>query len=94
MATVVKKTLMTLLHSDEVESNPLTMTDEQILDQIYSTHVHNSDTKFDAASLFTLAHNTLARSTHIVDSVVQVYILYIIHLLLLMINFSFKLIKI
>jgi hypothetical protein len=53
------------------------MTDEQILDQIYSTHVHNSDTKFDAASLFTLAHNTLARSTHIVDSVVQVYILYI-----------------
>ncbi|WJX18813.1 hypothetical protein P8452_08576 [Trifolium repens] len=71
MATVIKKTLKTLLHSDEVENNPLTMTDEQILDQIYSTHVHNSDTKFDAASLFTLAHNTLARSTHIVDSVVQ-----------------------
>lgn len=73
MATIIKGTLKTLLSAGEIESNPLTMSDDQILDQIYSTHVH-SDTKFDAASLFTLAQNTLARSTHIVDSVVQVYI--------------------
>jgi len=61
-----------LLPNAENERNPLTMSDEQILEQIYSTHVH-SDTKFDVDSLFTLVENTLRRSTRIVDNVVQVY---------------------
>jgi len=55
----------------ENELNPLTMSDEQILEQIYSTHVH-SDTKFDVDSLLTLVENILRRSTNIVDNVVQV----------------------
>ncbi|CAJ1976490.1 unnamed protein product [Sphenostylis stenocarpa] len=59
-----------LLQNAENERNPLTMSDEQILEQIYSTHVH-SDTKFDVASLFILVENTLRRSTHIVDNFVQ-----------------------
>ncbi|XP_027936338.1 protein SIEVE ELEMENT OCCLUSION B-like [Vigna unguiculata] len=54
----------------ENELNPLTMSDEQILEQIYSTHVH-SDTKFDVDSLLTLVENILRRSTNIVDNVVQ-----------------------
>jgi len=61
-----------LLPNAENERNPLTMSDEQILEQIYSTHVHG-DTKFDVDSLFTLVENTLRRSTRIVDNVVQVY---------------------
>ncbi|KAK7268775.1 hypothetical protein RIF29_21483 [Crotalaria pallida] len=67
---VLKSSLQTLLKADESENNPLLMSDEQILEQIYSTHVH-SDTKFDVNSLFTLVQNTLRRSTHIVDNVVQ-----------------------
>ncbi|KOM27727.1 hypothetical protein LR48_Vigan457s000500 [Vigna angularis] len=59
-----------LLQNAENERNPLIMSDEQILEQIYSTHVH-SDTKFDVDSLLTLVENTLRRSTHIVDNVVQ-----------------------
>ncbi|XP_014511867.1 protein SIEVE ELEMENT OCCLUSION B [Vigna radiata var. radiata] len=59
-----------LLQNAENERNPLTMSDEQILEEIYSTHVH-SDTKFDVDSLLTLVENTLRRSTHIVDNVVQ-----------------------
>jgi hypothetical protein len=78
MATIIKGTLQTLLSAGEVENSPLTMSDDQILDQICSTHVH-SDIKLYAASLFTLTQNTLARSTHIVDSVVQVYIHINIH---------------
>lgn len=57
------------------EHNPLTMSDDQILEHIISTHVH-SDTKFDVAPLFSLVDNTLTRSTHIVDSVVQVHFLF------------------
>lgn len=68
-----KSSLKSLLQKGENEHNPLTMSDEQILEQIYSTHVH-SDTKFDVDSLFTLVENTLRRSTHIVDNFVQVYI--------------------
>lgn len=66
-----KSSLKSLLQKGENEHNPLTMSDEQILEQIYSTHVH-SDTKFDVDSLFTLVENTLRRSTHIVDNLVQV----------------------
>ncbi|TKY58192.1 sieve element occlusion s [Spatholobus suberectus] len=66
-----KSSLKSLFHNPaNNEHNPLTMSDEQILDQIYSIHVH-SDTKFDVDSLFTLVENTLRRSTHIVDNVVQ-----------------------
>ncbi|XP_054794691.1 protein SIEVE ELEMENT OCCLUSION B-like [Prosopis cineraria] len=54
----------------EGEHNPLTMSDDQILEEIISTHVH-SDTKLDVGPLFSLVDNTLTRSTHIVDSVVQ-----------------------
>ncbi|KAJ1409428.1 Sieve element occlusion, N-terminal [Sesbania bispinosa] len=50
--------------------NPLTMSDEHILEEIYSTHVH-SDTKFDVDSLYTLVDNILKHSTHIVDNIVQ-----------------------
>ncbi|XP_020222268.1 protein SIEVE ELEMENT OCCLUSION B [Cajanus cajan] len=68
--TSSKLSLKSLLQGADNEHNPLTMSDEQILEQIYSTHVH-SDTKFDVASLFILVENTLRRSTHIVDNVVQ-----------------------
>ncbi|OIV90685.1 hypothetical protein TanjilG_23798 [Lupinus angustifolius] len=54
----------------ENENNPLTLSDEQILGQIYSTHVH-SDSKFDAGTLFTLVENVITCSTYIVDNVVQ-----------------------
>ncbi|KAK7268778.1 hypothetical protein RIF29_21486 [Crotalaria pallida] len=62
----------TPLAADENKINLFLMSDEQILEQINSsiTHVH-TDTKFDANSLFTLVQNTLRRSTHIVDNVVQ-----------------------
>ncbi|KAG4997794.1 hypothetical protein AAZX31_10G175500 [Glycine max] len=67
-----KHSQVSLFHrtSSEGEHNPLNMSDEQILEQIYSTHVH-SHTKFDVDSLFILVENTLRRSTLIVDNVVQ-----------------------
>ncbi|KAK7344015.1 hypothetical protein VNO77_13213 [Canavalia gladiata] len=69
MAT--KHSLISLFHrTSESEHNPLTMTDEQIMEQIYSTHVH-SHTKFDVDSLFILVENTLRHSTHMVDNVAQ-----------------------
>ncbi|KAI4317947.1 hypothetical protein L6164_025768 [Bauhinia variegata] len=72
MAHTTKLSLKSLLHFGESEHNPLTLSDEQILDQIYSTHVHDhTDTKLDVNSLFTLVENILKRSTHIVDNVVQ-----------------------
>ncbi|XP_028804339.1 protein SIEVE ELEMENT OCCLUSION B [Neltuma alba] len=66
MAGIIKA----ILNHGEHEHNPLTLSDEQILDQIYTTHVH-SDAKFDVAPLFDLVDNILKRSTHIVDNVVQ-----------------------
>ncbi|XP_020222813.1 protein SIEVE ELEMENT OCCLUSION B isoform X2 [Cajanus cajan] len=68
-----KHSLKSLFHrtsETSSEHNPLSMSDEQILEQIYSTHVH-SHTKFDVDSLFILVENTLRRSTLIVDTVVQ-----------------------
>ncbi|XP_061371209.1 protein SIEVE ELEMENT OCCLUSION B-like [Gastrolobium bilobum] len=66
-----KLSLKALLgQTTESEHNPLTMSDEQILEQIYSTHVH-THTNFDVSSLFTLVDNTLKRSTQIVDNIVQ-----------------------
>ena len=60
-------------NGDIIDHNPLTMSDEHILEEIYSTHVH-SDTKFDAEYLFNIAGNILTRSTHVVDNFVQVCI--------------------
>ncbi|AES61017.1 putative sieve element occlusion [Medicago truncatula] len=57
-------------NGDIIDHNPLTMSDEHILEEIYSTHVH-SDTKFDAEYLFNIAGNILTRSTHVVDNFVQ-----------------------
>ncbi|XP_057755683.1 protein SIEVE ELEMENT OCCLUSION B-like [Arachis stenosperma] len=64
---VHKLSLKSLLQTADRDHNPLAMSDEQILEQIYSTHVH-SDTKFDVDSLFTLVYTTLRRSTSIVDN--------------------------
>ncbi|KAI4317948.1 hypothetical protein L6164_025769 [Bauhinia variegata] len=57
-------------HDHDKDRNPLTLSDEQILEEIYETHVH-SDTKFDIESLFILVDNILKRSTHVVDGVLQ-----------------------
>ena len=46
------------------------MSDQQILEKVYATHLH-TDTKFDADSLFTLVDIILQGSTHIVDNVLQ-----------------------
>ncbi|KAI4345729.1 hypothetical protein L6164_012827 [Bauhinia variegata] len=55
------------------DHNPLTMSDEQILEQIIPTHhAHNlGDTKLDVDSLFILVENILKQSTHVSDDVVQ-----------------------
>ncbi|KAK7285232.1 hypothetical protein RJT34_19996 [Clitoria ternatea] len=69
MANLVKSVIN--LHIGATDHhNPLTMSDEQILELIYSTHVH-SDIKFDVDSLFSLVHIILKHSTCIVDNVVQ-----------------------
>jgi hypothetical protein len=62
-----------------IDHNPLTMSDEHILEEIYSTHVH-SDTKFDVESLFNIAGTILVRSTHVVDNIVQVCTIFYMHL--------------
>ena len=48
-----------------------TLSDQDILNQIYSTHVHD-DEKFDVESLFIVVENILKRATSIVDNVVLV----------------------
>jgi hypothetical protein len=50
------------------ELTELTMSDHDIMNQIYATHVHG-DEKFDVDSLFILVENILKRSTLIVDNV-------------------------
>ncbi|CAJ2628068.1 unnamed protein product [Trifolium pratense] len=60
MAGLVR-TFLTKQHvliSEINDHNPLTMSDELILEEIYSTHVH-SHTKFDAESLFNIAAEIL-----------------------------------
>lgn len=49
-----------------------TSTDQEILSQIYATHVHD-DEKFDVESLFIIVENILKRATQIVDNVVLVW---------------------
>jgi hypothetical protein len=55
------------------ELSVLSMSDEQIMNQIYATHVH-ADEKFDADSLFVVVENVLKRATLIVDNAVMVNI--------------------
>ncbi|KAI4317949.1 hypothetical protein L6164_025770 [Bauhinia variegata] len=66
----IGNTLSSLFNHDDKDPNPLTLSDEQISEEIYTTHVH-SDIKLDVDSLFSLSENILERSTHIVDNVVQ-----------------------
>ncbi|XP_057948275.1 protein SIEVE ELEMENT OCCLUSION B-like [Malania oleifera] len=57
-------------HATEERVSLLTLSDEKILEQIYTTHVHGDD-KFDVDSLFVVVENTLKHATHIVDNYVQ-----------------------
>ncbi len=57
----------------KTEPSVLTMPDDQIMNHIYATHVHN-DEKFDVDSLFVVVENILKRATAVVDNVVLVYI--------------------
>jgi hypothetical protein len=80
MADLVKIFLRKPIVVSEInDHNPLTMSDEHILEEIYSTHVH-SDTKFDVESLFNIAGSILVRSTHVVDNIVQVCTIFYMHL--------------
>ncbi|CAL5207981.1 unnamed protein product [Lathyrus oleraceus] len=51
-------------------SNPLSWTDDKILETVYITHVHTGE-RFDVESLFILTSNILKRSTAVADSVVS-----------------------
>ncbi|KAG6668728.1 hypothetical protein CIPAW_01G191700 [Carya illinoinensis] len=53
----------------KAEINVLTMSDDQIMNTIYATHVHG-DEKFDVDSLFVVTENILQRATHLVENVV------------------------
>ncbi|XP_028804343.1 protein SIEVE ELEMENT OCCLUSION B [Neltuma alba] len=67
----LRRSLRSLLQSEDEEvQNPLTMSDQEILEKVYATHVP-SDTKFDADSLFTIVNIILRGSTHIVDNVLE-----------------------
>ncbi|KAK7847122.1 protein sieve element occlusion b [Quercus suber] len=46
-----------------------TLSDHEILNQIYTTHVHD-DEKFDVESLFIIVENILKRATVVVDNIV------------------------
>ncbi|XP_057425082.1 protein SIEVE ELEMENT OCCLUSION B-like [Lotus japonicus] len=76
MANVVVSAVNTIFGGGNKEQpnkaahNPLTLSDDQILEEIYSTHVH-SDAKFDVNSLFSVVDNIVERSTRIADNVVQ-----------------------
>nr|POF06212.1 protein sieve element occlusion b [Quercus suber] len=50
-----------------------TLSDHEILNQIYTTHVHD-DEKFDVESLFIIVENILKRATVVVDNIVLVNI--------------------
>ena len=54
----------------------LTMSDEQIMNYIYATHVHADDDNFDEDSLFAIVENILKHATIVADNVMLVYISY------------------
>jgi hypothetical protein len=61
----------------EGELSVLTMSDDQIMNEVHVTHDYDhADETFDADSLFRVAQNILKRATRIVDNMVQVYISY------------------
>ncbi|KAK7847121.1 hypothetical protein CFP56_007138 [Quercus suber] len=47
-----------------------TLSEQEILNQIYSTHHVHDDEKFDVESLFIIVENILKRATVVVDNVV------------------------
>ena len=49
-----------------------TLSEQEILNQIYSTHHVHDDQKFDVESLFIIVENILKRATVVVDNVVLV----------------------
>ena len=49
-----------------------TLSEQEILNQIYSTHHVHDDEKFDVESLFIIVENILKRATVVVDNVVLV----------------------
>ncbi|KAI9081235.1 hypothetical protein K1719_036807 [Acacia pycnantha] len=51
-----------LRHEDEEVQNPLTMSNQEILEKVYATHFH-SDSKFNANSLFTIVDIILRKGT-------------------------------
>lgn len=97
MANVVVSAVNTIFGGGNKEQpnkaahNPLTLSDDQILEEIYSTHVH-SDAKFDVNSLFSVVDNIVERSTRIADNVVQVRThIYALNLLFILSLISFML---
>ena len=60
----------------KAELRVLTMSDEQITNHIYTTHVHADDDNFDEDSLFAIVENILKRATVVADNVMLVYICY------------------
>ena len=60
----------------KAELRVLTMSDEQITNHIYATHVHADDDNFDEDSLFAIVENILKRATVVADNVMLVYICY------------------
>ena len=49
-----------------------TLSEQEILNQIYSTHHVHDDEKFDVESLFIIVENILKRATVVVDNIVLV----------------------
>lgn len=49
--------------------NPLALTDDQILEKVYITHVHTAE-RYDVESLYNITSNIIKRSTAAADSVV------------------------
>ncbi|XP_050239507.1 protein SIEVE ELEMENT OCCLUSION B-like isoform X1 [Quercus robur] len=53
----------------KAELRVLTMSDEQIMNHIYATHVHADDDNFDEDSLFAIVENILKHATVVADNV-------------------------
>ena len=70
---VVSTTKTTTQQHIEGELNLFTLSDQKILELIYTTHVH-ADDSFDEDSLFVIVENILKYATQIVDKIIQVYI--------------------
>ena len=67
----------------KAELRVLTMSDEQITNHIYATHVHADDNNFDEVSLFAIMENILKCATIVVDNVILIYIYIYIYIYML-----------